>query len=143
MRIRKKDYKMLKATAMGMRRNGEKVRLEIDRSRKILDVYVSDLEEQDWERSKVKIQEVENYISADQVYTVRFFCEDPSDINLRFIMWVLNVVERFRRQEARDTKVFWNVDERKAYHVWLKEKLLKSFNIDIKFSGFFTSGGLV
>lgn len=134
---------ILKATAMGFRNNDEKVRLAIDKSNKVLDVYVAGLEEKDWEKSKLKIQQVEEFVGADQVYTVRFFCEDPSDINLRFIMWVLNVLERFKRQEAKDTKVFWNVDEKKPYHIWLKEKLLKSFNVDIKFSGFFTSGGLV
>jgi len=121
----------------------EKVKLSHNAGKRLLQIHIEGLQEEDWESSKVEIDKIESWMEEGKVSIIQFHCDDPSDINLRFVMWTLNVVERYKRLEQRETEIWWNVDTKKSYHAWLREKLMRAFDLDIKFTRFLTSGGLI
>ncbi len=129
--------------ATAMKRRKGRVELSLLEETESLTISVHDLTENDWDQAKGQIEQVEKWIEEGMVSTIEFRCSDLGNVNLRFVMWVLKVVERFKWVEQRDTKILWSIEGKKSYQSWLREKLARSFDLDIKFSGFLTSGGLI
>ncbi|MEM9329491.1 MAG: hypothetical protein AAGA85_27775 [Bacteroidota bacterium] len=118
----------------------EDIEILCDKSAQALTLKIGLLQAQCWSQYMVRLEEVEQYLITLDGPNVIIKCRGIDDNTTLFLMHVLKLAEQYQWLGEKEIKVNCDLGLGKGNRYWLKEKLRKYFELDIRFSGILTYG---